>query len=76
MKSISYSLYPRAKLVVSDNESELLAVNVFNSVQVPLTNAVVATLVLLSPAEGVGAVGVPVSAGEAKGAREVSVGCT
>ena len=40
------------------------------------TNCVVDTLVLLSPEAGVGAVGVPVNAGEARGAREVSVGCT
>lgn len=45
---------------------------------VPLasTKAVVAILVLLSPLVGVGAVGVPVSAGEASGARVVSVGWT
>ena len=33
-----------------------------------VTNAVVAIFVELSPADGVGAVGVPVSAGEASGA--------
>src|SRR5262252_8418142 len=39
----------------------------------PATNAVVAILVLLSPAVGVGAVGVPVSAGEASGAPPAPV---
>jgi hypothetical protein len=39
------------------------------------TNAVVAMLVSLSPAVGVGAVGLPVKAGLASGASEVSVGC-
>ena len=38
------------------------------------TNAVVATCVLLVPAAAVGAVGVPVNAGEANAAREVSLG--
>ena len=38
------------------------------------TNAVVAIDVSLSPGVGVGAVGLPVNAGEASGARVVSVG--
>jgi hypothetical protein len=39
------------------------------------TNEVVAIALLLSFAGGGGAVGVPVTAGEASGAREVSDGC-
>jgi len=45
-------------------------------VSIPVTDvamkAVVASFVLLSPGAGVGAVGVPVSAGEAKGASKAS----
>jgi len=40
----------------------------------PVTNAVVATLVSLSPAVGVGAVGLPVNTGLAKGASPVIEG--
>jgi hypothetical protein len=39
-----------------------------------LTKAVVASWVVLVPAEAVGAAGVPVNVGEASAAREVSVG--
>ena len=41
-----------------------------------LVQAVVAILVELSPADGVGAVGVPVNAGEASGAFALSAVCT
>lgn len=40
------------------------------------TKAVVASLVVLSPDVGVGAAGVPVNVGDARGARVVSVGWT
>ena len=40
------------------------------------TNAVVATCVLLVPAVAVGAVGVPVRAGDAKGALRSSASCS
>jgi hypothetical protein len=46
------------------------------SSRVALTKAVVAICVVFVPFAGVGAVGVPVKAGEAIGAREVSVGWT
>jgi hypothetical protein len=40
------------------------------------TKAVVASCVVLVPAEAVGAVGVPVNVGDVTGARVVSLGCT
>ena len=40
------------------------------------TNAVVATCVVFVSTAAVGAAGVPVNVGDARGAREVSVGCT
>jgi len=43
----------------------------YNALTAVVTKAVVATCVVFVPAEAVGAVGVPVKAGEAKGARAV-----
>jgi hypothetical protein len=55
---------------------ELLMFGEALSIGVILTKAVVARLVLLSPASGVGAVGLPVNTGEVSGAVPAVFACT
>lgn len=63
----------RGALSASNVVRDVVFVNAANAVA---KNAVVAILTLLSPAVGVGASGVPVKTGLARGAREASVGWT
>ena len=61
--------------VGADDEIVLVPWALFVAVAViAMTYAVVAIWVVFVPEDAVGAVGVPLSAGDASGAREVSVG--